>query len=158
MRIAKFALAMVFVVAGLLLLADRRAAADEAIPLKDLAGNYSNTAQGSFSVCLDGSKLPGVFAHIDCLDAKAIAFPNNYLQAGETTRDEDGNSCATVTNVVATLPVDITPPAVLIARHNVSTVTIYDASTGTGDGSTTTYVGGTCDGSTFDQTGAIPTG
>ncbi len=157
MRIAKLALTIAFAVVGLVLLANQRAAADGGIPLKALAGNYSDTAQGSLSVCVDGSKLPS-FALIDCADAKAIAFPNNYLEAGEATRDEAGNTCATFTNVVATLPVDNTPPAVFVARHNVSTVTNYDASTGTGDGSTTTYAGGTCDGSTFDKTGATATG
>jgi hypothetical protein len=72
---------------------------------------------------------------------------------GETTRDEAGNSCSTYTVVQASLPVDNTPPFVLVARHNVSTVTGYDASTGTGDVSTTAYVGGTCNGATFDNTG-----
>jgi hypothetical protein len=125
----------------------------DGIPLEKLAGNYSVTAQGSLSVCLDKTKLfatPPVFAVIDCGNAKEIAIPQNYLQAGEVTRDEAGNSCATYTVVQASLPVDDTPPFVFVARHNVGTVISYDAATGTGDSSQTAYVGGTCDGSTFD--------
>jgi hypothetical protein len=150
MRIAKFALTMAFAVAGLLLLADRRAAADEGIPLKALAGNYSNTCQGTFAVCLDST----THAPTDCATGSPIVVPLTELEVGALTRDVEGNSCDTQFGVAANLPPDKTPPLLGPATPFVAKTLNYDPTTGTGDISATEYNGGKCIGSTFDSTGA----
>ena len=155
MRIAKFALTMVFAVAGLVLLANRRAPADEGISLKDLAGVYSFTTAGSYSVCLDLSKTPPAVE--DCSTKGAFALPQTYLAVGALTRDDNGNSCGTWTQVSSSLPVDNTPPLVGTEQRAVGKISTYDPATGTGDISFTNYSGGNCNGSTFDNTGATQT-
>jgi hypothetical protein len=128
------------------------------ISLGDLAGNYSNEAKGSLSVCLDSSKFPShIFVTIDCGAATAVAIPQTLLTVGNLTRNEKGDGCSTVTFVESSLPVDITPPLVGVT-HSVSKVTSYDAATGTGNSSVTNYRGGSCNGSTFDSAGATATG
>src|SRR6266852_524182 len=106
MRIPKFALTMAFAVVGLVLLADQRAAADGGIPLKALAGNYSQTCQGTFAVCLDST----TFAPTDCGTGSPIVVPITDLDVGALTRDSEGNSCVTLIGVAANLPADKTPP------------------------------------------------
>jgi hypothetical protein len=155
MRIAKFALTMVFAVMGLVLLANQRAAAGEGIPLKDLAGTYSFTDSGSYSVCLDLSKKPPAVE--DCGTAGAFPLPQTYLAVGALTRDDDGNLCGAWTAVNSSLPVDNTPPLVGLLGHAVGKISNYDPDTGTGDFSLTGYRGGKCNGSTFDSTGATET-
>jgi hypothetical protein len=152
MRIAKFALTIVFAVAGLALLADQRAAADGGISLGDLAGVYSFTTPGSYSVCLDLSKTPPAVE--DCGTKGAFALPQTYLAVGALTRDANGNSCGAWTEVSSSLPVDNTPPLVGLVHHAVGKISTYDPETGTGDFTFTGYQGGKCNGSTFDSTGA----
>jgi len=138
----------------------RRAAAHEhggqGSSLKTLAGNYSFTTQGSYSLCLDTSKTPPAVE--DCGTTGALVLPQTYLAVGEATRDDNGNSCSTWTEVNSSLPVDNTPPLVQVGRHAVGKPGIYDSATGTGEISFTAYSGGKCNGSTFDITGATETG
>jgi type VI protein secretion system component Hcp len=68
--------------------------------------------------------------------------------------DEEGNSCSNVTEVGSDLPVDASPPTVTANEHTVGKQLNYDSTTETGDISFTTYAGGTCNGATFDSTGA----
>ena len=154
MRIAKFALTMVFAVAGLLLFADHRAAADEGIPLAALAGNYAFTCQGSFAICLD----PGTFSAADCATTTgAIIVPLTDLGIGQLTRDTQGNSCGNDFDVTSSLPVAKTPPSLGSVHPAVAKTLNYDPATGTGDLSFVEYSSGKCDGSTFDSTGATET-
>ncbi len=151
MRRAKFALTMVVAVAGLVLLADQRAAANGGIPLAALAGNYSNTTQGSYSLCLD----PKTFAGVDCATFSGpLVLPQTYLTVGEATRDKNGNSCSAHIDVNTSLPVDNTPPFVQGGHPTVGKIIDYDPTTGTGDMGLTTYSGGKCNGATFDGGGA----
>jgi hypothetical protein len=155
MRRAKFALTIVFAFVGLVFCAGQRAAANEGIPLSALAGNYSLTTQGSYSICLN----PGGFAGVNCATFSGpLVLPQNYLLVGEVARDENGNSCSTFTEVSSSLPVDNTPPFVDTARAvgKIDPAT-YDPATGTGIIKFTIYSGGKCNGSTFDNTG-IQTG
>jgi hypothetical protein len=154
MRIAKFALTMVFAVAGLVLLANQRAAADEGIPLKALAGDYSITIQGSYSICLN----PLTFVGVNCATFSGPhVLPQTYLSLGEATRDVNGNSCATHTDVNTSLPVDNTPPIVQPGLPTVSKIIDYDPATATGEITFTTYASGKCNGATFDSGSATPT-
>src|SRR5216684_2814854 len=139
MRIAKFALAIVFAVAGIVLLSDQKAVANGGIPLAALAGNYSNTTQGSYSLCLN----PVTFAGVDCATFSGpLVLPQTYLTLGEATRDVNGNSCATHIDVNTSLPVDNTPPFVQGGHPTVSKIIDYDSATGTGDMGLTTSNGG----------------
>jgi hypothetical protein len=154
MRMAKFALTMAFAVAGLVLLANQRAAAGEGIPLKDLAGNYASTCQGTFSICLDST----TFSPTNCGTGSPVVVPLTDLDAGALTRDERGNACSTFIGVDADLPVDKTPPLVSPVHPAVAKTLDYDPATGTGDISVSEYRGGKCIGSTFDNAGATQTG
>jgi hypothetical protein len=155
MRMAKFALTIVLAVAGLVLLANQRVAANEVIPLKALAGNYSFTCQGTFAICLD----PSTFAFVDCATTTgAIIVPLTDLAVGAFTRDAKGNTCSTFLDVDASLPVGKNPPSVTPIHPSFGKTTDYDPATGTGDISLDEYTGGKCNGSTFDSTGATKTG
>jgi hypothetical protein len=152
MRMVKFALTMVF--AGLVLLADQRAAAKEGIPLEDLAGNYAFTCQGTFAICLN----PSTFAFADCATTTgAIIVPLTDLGIGQLTRDTQGNSCGSSFDVTSSLPVGKTPPSVGTVHPAVTKTLNYDPATGTGELSLVEYSGGKCNGSTFDSTGATET-
>jgi hypothetical protein len=153
MRIAKFALTMVFAVVALVLLADQRAAADEGIPLEALAGNYASTCQGTLAICLDSK----TFAPANCGTGSPVVLPLTDLDVGALTRDDQGNACATGLGVDADLPVDKTPPFVSKVHPSVAKTLNYDPATGTGDISVSEYSGGKCFGSTFDSTGAKQT-
>jgi hypothetical protein len=106
MRIPKFALTMVFAVAGLLLLADHRAAADGGIPLQELAGNYATTCQGPLALCLDST----TFAPADCGTGSPVVFAFSALQIRALTRDAKGTACATYIETDASLPIGKNPP------------------------------------------------
>jgi hypothetical protein len=149
MRMAKFALTMVFAVAGLVLLADQRVAANEGIPLEALAGNYSSTCQGTLAICLD----PMTFAPANCATGSPAVLPLTDLDVGALTRDDEGNACSTGLGVDASLSVGKNPPSVSKVHPAVAKTLNYDPATGTGDISVAEYRGGKCIGSTFDGTG-----
>lgn len=114
-------------------------------------GQFALTTSGSFAVCLD----PTSFAEEACTTTGAKAFPITGLGNGVATTDEGGKvHCDTVVNTNADFPPDASPPSVSTNEHLVANVTNYDPSTGTGDYSLTGYLGGTCNGSSFDATGA----
>jgi hypothetical protein len=123
---------------------------DEGVPLKALAGKYSDTAQGSFALCLDPKNN---FALISCADAKAKVFPLTTVQVGNETDDTQGTSCETYTETDSDLPPDLSPPFVAVFQ-TVGTVKSYDPATGSGDGSFISYSGGKCVGANFNSSGA----
>lgn len=127
-------------------------AQDEAgvIPSSKLRGNYSDTLKGSFAVCVSSTSP---FTEQSCSTKGARAIPLSIVTAGHVARDEEGNSCETGIQIVSDLPVDISPPQVT-SFHNVEKGLNFDPTTGTGDASFTTYIGGTCQGPEFDSTGA----
>jgi hypothetical protein len=118
------------------------------IPLP--AGQFSSTAQGSFAICLNST----TFALESCTTSGVLAIPQGYLATGAATQDNEGNSCAAFTQVVSDLPVDASPPSVTPNTHVTGKLLNYDSTTGTGDNSFIAYTGGTCNGVTFDSTGA----
>jgi hypothetical protein len=79
--------------------------------------------------------------------------PLTLQDVGVDTLDTEGNSCATYTETQTALPVSASPTTVVVT-HLVGQLTSYDPTTGTGDGSFTSYVGGQCHGASFDRTGA----
>jgi hypothetical protein len=119
------------------------------IPLPN--GQFALTTSGSFAVCLD----PTSFAEEACTTQGAKAFPITGLSNGVAVTDREGRvHCDTVVNSNADFPSDASPPSVSTSEHLVANVTTYDPSTGTGDYAVTGYVGGTCNGSSFDASGA----
>lgn len=79
---------------------------DSGLSLKALAGNYSDTAQGSFALCLDPKNN---FAEISCTNAKAVVFPTTVVDVGNETDDKKGNSCETYTETDSDLPRTLVP-------------------------------------------------
>jgi hypothetical protein len=121
---------------------------DHGIPLP--AAQFSSTVQGSFAICLN----PTTFAQESCSTSGVLAIPLSYLATGASTQDNEGNSCGTFTQVVSDLPVDASPPTVTANTHVTGKLLNYDSTIGAGDTSFTAYTGGTCNGVTFDSTGA----
>jgi hypothetical protein len=128
-------------------IAGKGASGGGGIPLP--AGQFSSTVQGSFALCLNPT-----FALESCSTSGVLVIPQTYLATGAGTMDNEGNSCAAFTQVQSTLPVDVTPPFVTANTHVTGKLLNYDSTTGTGDNSFTAYTGGTCNGVTFDSTGA----
>ena len=107
-----------------------------AVPLP--VGHFSFTAQGTEASCSG--------------DSCAVL---NIIEAGAMIRDADGNGCGSHTAIVNVLPLSAAPPTVVPSIVTVLKVTNYDSNVGTGDESLAEYVGGSCNGATFDATGAI---
>ena len=120
------------------------------IPLRALAGTYAETLHGSVALCLENTPH---HALVTCGSPNSIVVPLTLQDVGANTRDAKGNACAIFTETEANFPVDVSPPAVLIF-HVVGKDTNYDPTTGTSDGTFTSYFGGQCHGATFDSKGA----
>jgi hypothetical protein len=75
------------------------------------------------------------------------------LAVGAYTSDTNGNACVTWTETETVPPLSAAPPSIYVV-HPVFKITSYDPTTGAGEGSYTNYFGGTCHGSTLDNTGA----
>jgi hypothetical protein len=143
---------------GLSLGAREVAAGQGFTPPAALAGTYAITAHGSVFFCVQSTPpyLPA-----QCGSPGVLRFPLTVQDVGTVTQDEQGNACATLTETNSDHPVDPSPPFVIVF-HQVSKATSYDPTTGEGDVSFTTYVGGQCTvgpfggtGTTFDSTGAL---
>ena len=118
------------------------------IPLSKLAGGFSITDQGTATLCLN-PKAPGTES---CSTAGAVPVVLSAVSVGQFTEDKDGNACGSWIQT-ASITGDVHPPTPAPA-HFILEIKNYDAATGSGDQSFTFYVGGTCTGSKFDNTGA----
>jgi hypothetical protein len=123
----------------------------ETFPLP--SGQFSVTAQGSLAICFN----PATLAEEPCSTAGALVVAESEIYSGAATVDEEGNSCVSFNLLASDLPVDARPPHLTANAHCVGKTLNYDSTTGTGDGSFTVYIGGTCSGATFDSTGATIT-
>jgi hypothetical protein len=112
-------------------------------------GQFAVTTTGSFAICLNSSFTQ----EVACSTTGAVAVPLTLLVVGHVTAASD-TACQTSVSTISDFPVDKSPPQVGATDHSVSTPISYDPSTGTGDISFISYVGGTCHGATFDPTGA----
>jgi hypothetical protein len=113
-------------------------------------GQFATTVSGSLAICLtpDGS------AEEACNTGGGLVIPVTVLIKGVSAIDQSGNSCASTVETDAGFPVNATTPIFTPNEHAAGTVTTYDSSTGTGDLSFSGYIGGSCNGATFDSTGA----
>ena len=118
------------------------------VSLASLAGGYASTVQGSIALCLDSA----TFAEVPC-DSASLVVPLTDISVGNVTYDTKGNSCGAYVQVVSNLPPAASPPNV-VSFTTQGKVTTFDQAAGAIDATFTTYVGGKCNGSVFDGTGA----
>ena len=118
------------------------------IPL--VVGQFSFSGQGNVGICLD----PVTSTLKSCSTSGVLVISAMGTDNGAVTWDNEGHSCASYTNVQSALPVGASPPSVTPNFTLVTKLVDYDPTTGTGDNAFTTYVGGTCNGATFDSSGA----
>jgi hypothetical protein len=125
---------------------------DGGVTLASLAGKFAARGGGFETVCFNT-----LFTALeDCATAPHIV-PFNLTQIQHATRDAAGNTCAVATSTAA--PVFGTKfPASVHTFTNVSTTASFDPTTGSGTGSGSQYVGGSCIGAVFDGAGATKTG
>jgi hypothetical protein len=83
-----------------------------------------------------------------------LVFPVSVLNKGSDVEDAAGNGCSNQTEVDSALPLNSSPPTVTVNEHVVSKLVDYDPDTGIGDISFVVYVGGSCNGTSLDSTGA----
>jgi hypothetical protein len=114
------------------------------------SGQYSTTAHGSFAVCLNPANG---YAEESCSANNALVYPITETLVGAGTI-ESGIYCENDYVVDADLPPNVTPSTVTLNEHAVGKVTSYDPATGIGTGSDTSYTGGSCNGTSFDSSGA----
>jgi hypothetical protein len=128
------------------------------------SGQFSVTAQGSVGICTDKGVAPE-----SCSTSGALIVAFTGVANGSSTFDSAGNGCGVVVEVDALplAPVYLAapppgyPPApafVSPVRHVASKLVDYDPATGIGDRSYKAYIGGTCNGASFDSSGATPIG
>ena len=127
--------------------ASQKALAD-GIPIR--AGTYSVTTTGSIAVCI---KPTTPFPEEACTTKGVFVAPVTVLSVGHGTGDAEGG-CQSIVETDSDFPVDASPPLVTPNEHVTYTITDYDPNTGTGDDSFIGYVGGHCNGTSFDKTGA----
>jgi hypothetical protein len=140
------------------------ASADEAgIPLP--SGQFSDSAHDSVAFCVD----PSTIAEEPCSTSGAAVLAVSGLDQGSGTLDSAGNACGSFTEVDSFLPlapsssispttlakINTSPPLVVTDLHGVFQLVDYDSSTGIGHRSVTVYLGGTCNGASFDKTDAM---
>jgi hypothetical protein len=123
------------------------------IPLKNLAGTFAEAAQGSAVLCHD----PDTGSPVGCDAPGAVAVPFAYVSVGPVIEDAEGDACGSFTATYSNLPPNANPP--LVIKFQVSAkITSYDPTTGTGDGSFTSYTGATCIGASVSGGTVIGTG
>ncbi len=116
---------------------------DHGITIADLRGNYAGKITSFLTVC---TNIGG------CSVASPTIVPLNSAAVTRATIDEAGNYCATATS--ASSPASGSAGAAFVnARVVTGSVTSLDA-TGQGEASFKIFAGGSCDGATFDDSGA----
>jgi hypothetical protein len=101
------------------------------------SGHFSFTAHGTEANCAAGP----------CITL-------NIIEAGNMVRDAAGNACGSHAAVVTTIPATSGSPIVVPSVITVLKLLSYDATTGTGDAALSEYSGGSCNGASFNGTGA----
>ncbi|HLK87079.1 MAG TPA: hypothetical protein VKT27_11285 [Candidatus Binataceae bacterium] len=127
---------------------NRSCASAGGIPLSAYAGKFVVSAQGSVTYCFTAD----FSAQESCSTVGAVASEANVVIVSEETVDASGNSCATVTSTVS-FPFSTFAPTVT-SFNSVTKLTDYLPGKAIGDNSFTDYLGGSCVGATFNNTGA----
>ena len=113
-------------------------------------GQYSETAHGSFAVCLNPA---AGYTEESCSANNALVFPITETSIGAGTI-ESGIFCENNYAVDADLPPTVSPSTAALNEHTVGKTTSYDSTTGTGTATFTGYAGGSCRGTRFNASGA----
>ncbi|MBV9481569.1 MAG: hypothetical protein JO249_12580 [Acidobacteria bacterium] len=140
----------------LLAVAAVAASADDEQGIPEPSGSYAVSVHGSFALCLNPSEN---FAAGACGASGVTAYPVSFEEVGTITY-ASGIGCESVYQVLAALPSSpayTAPNIVSPNAHTVVKITSYDAATGVGTASFTGYTGGSCNGASFDSSGAIET-
>jgi hypothetical protein len=113
------------------------------------SGQYSIARHGSFAVCLNPAAN---YADESCSASGVFAYPVTVIAVGSITY-ESGIGCGTDTEIFSALPPSALP-STLGPETVVVKVTNYSSTTGVGAASYTGYSGGSCNGASFDSSGA----
>jgi hypothetical protein len=137
-------------------------ASDGGVTLASLAGKFETRGSGVYTLCF----RENFTEEVDCASAPHEEVPFKLTAVSHNIRDAVGNSCAFTTMTGA--PTDVLAYSAKYAswnlakisftRTNVSTITSFDPTTGSGTESLNRYAGGRCNGAVFDSTGAFLTG
>jgi hypothetical protein len=127
--------------------------------LASLAGRFETRGSGVYTVCY----RENFTKKVNCASAPHEEVPFKLTAVSHNIRDAAGNSCAFTTLTGA--PTDVLAYSAKYASWgllkisftttNVSTITSFDPTTGSGTESLNRYAGGRCNGAAFDSTGAI---
>ena len=127
------------------------------VTLASLAGKFTSKGSGSYTACFNESFTTVV----DCASAPHHEVRFKLTTVSHGTFDAAGNSCGVTAVTTAPRGPPPVPYGIYGMRFyetNVSTITSFDATTGSGSSSFSQYRGGRCNGAVFDNTGAILTG
>jgi hypothetical protein len=113
------------------------------------SGQYSIARHGSLALCLNPA---AGFANESCSASGVLVYPVTDIAVGSITY-ASGSGCGTDTEIFSALP-----PSALPSTTNPETVVVkvtnYSSTTGIGTASYTGYSGGSCNGASFDSSGA----
>lgn len=113
------------------------------------SGQYSIARHGSLALCLNPAAN---YANESCSASGVFVYPVTDIAVGSITY-ESGIGCGTDTEIFSALPPNAMPstpgPETVVVK-----VTNYSSTTGIGTASYTGYSGGSCNGASFDSSGA----
>lgn len=131
----------------LALAAAAASAGEQGIP--EPSGQYSIARHGSLALCLNPAAN---YTLESCSASGVFVYPVTDIAVGSITY-ESGIGCGTDTEIFSALP-----PSAMASTLGPETVVIkvtnYNSTTGIGTASYTGYSGGSCNGSSFDSSGA----
>ena len=118
---------------------------DHGLSLADLRGNFAGKSIGFTTAC---TNIGGCRATSPTLEQR------NFAALAQAAVDEAGNFCATATSAHAAVAGSASAASVL-ERVITGSITSFDPTTQEGDVSFSIFQGGSCNGATFDSSGAI---
>jgi hypothetical protein len=118
------------------------------VTLADLAGRYAARGSGFLTLCRNA----GLTGPQDCATAPNLV-PINITEIWHSTQDTAGHICSVNISTQARV-FGQNFPAFVNPHFDVWTINSFDPSTGSGTGSASQYVGGSCNGAAFNSTGA----
>jgi len=114
------------------------------VTLASLAGKFAARGSGFLTICVNA----GVPISCSSVSPVPTPVPFNATQIQHATIDAAGNIC--LVNTATQAPVfGTTSPAAGVHTILVETINTFDPTTGSGTGSGSQYVGGSCNGAVF---------
>ena len=134
---------------GMLAVAALATSAGAGAQIPEPSGQYSIARHGSLALCLNPAAN---FAAESCSASGVLVYPVTDIAVGSITY-ASGSGCGTDTEIFSALPPSAMP-SILNPETVVVKVTNYSSTTGIGTASYTGYSGGSCNGASFDSSGA----